>query len=973
MKRLIASAVLLVAPLAALRAAPPQESARLDQSTFQEAVLTAMEPLRRDVELKQSIARQKALDYLSHLPSPVPAQVLSALAVAQSDADKDVSQAAMRAIQKLHLKLDVPALLLEGISSETSAVRVGSVRGILNLKLPSEQIQSKLVDALMKENQFVRTDVKKLITALGSPLQAGVIGEIQARYARAKDADTKIALLRALGSVHVKITRIGNDDENQQVEGKAQHEKPMTRALLLLADSLNDPSPDIRRAAAQTVRWLESPLYWGYKDGKPVPNVFRDHPVQMAQIVKALQGMLQTDASVACRAEAVGCLAELRQTPEILIAALDDKEAAVRSAAAQGLCYYERAKIQAAIPVLQKLTADEDCKTDAQATLGYIQDTAMQAYLDNQAKKLPWPSLTGVNPEELLAESARRAENAAKLTVALHAERIPYPGDLLTHFSAQLCLQRNRAAANARLCQELRFFSFDDITGLNGTTLPLVYALHHSKSPYFPGTFTPETEELFKQAMFSYVEWSSKTHFDEYVKDVTRLPGTENQCLQYRYGLWYLNLAMLNQDPAYASRTLRGGKTVAQYYAEWNDYMKQWMRIRALNGFWIELGSHYSGAYSLPAIFAIYAAAPDPELRQLTKMFIDLALVEEAQAGFGDVRGGSKNRIKGQGIYGTFGNTTSFLYDGKPDQYGLSHQLAVSGYRAPAVAVLLRKMEQYPRKPILIANRRFGEVGRDDPGRVYVADSKAVNYIWKTRHYMLGSLLRDPKTVMGGLYNQSAWNALVFADGKGLFPSCPRTDEPYFSFQHQNVFIFQRKIAGKKEPLGIVISPELEKVEENGWAFIKDGDAYAGVKILTGGYSWGDDKESKRGKFVNLLPEVESSPILIEAGDKDEFGSFEGFKAAVQANTITATADKVEYGGPKQPRIEFYFESTGKASVVDGKPFSPDPVFVYSSPFMQRKEGESIVTVTVGGKRVLYDFDKATITEADGSNESTQP
>ena len=31
------------------------------------------------------------------------------------------------------------------------------------------------------------------------------------------------------------------------------------------------------------------------------------------------------------------------------------------------------------------------------------------------------------------------------------------------------------------------------------------------------------------------------------------------------------------------------------------------------------------------------------------------------------------------------------------------------------------------------------------------------------------------------------------------------------------------------------------------------------------------------------------------------------------------------------------------------------------------------VTVTVGGKRVLYDFDKATITEADGSNESTQP
>ena len=81
-------------------------------------------------------------------------------------------------------------------------------------------------------------------------------------------------------------------------------------------------------------------------------------------------------------------------------------------------------------------------------------------------------------------------------------------------------------------------------------------------------------------------------------------------------------------------------------------------------------------------------------------------------------------------------------------------------------------------------------------------------------------------------------------------------------------------------------------------------------------------------------------------------------------NTITVSADKVEYSGPKQPKIEFYFQSTGKASKVDGKPWSPDPKLVYSSPFMQRKEGESIVTVTVGGKRALYDFDKATITEA---------
>jgi hypothetical protein len=49
--------------------------------------------------------------------------------------------------------------------------------------------------------------------------------------------------------------------------------------------------------------------------------------------------------------------------------------------------------------------------------------------------------------------------------------------------------------------------------------------------------------------------------------------------------------------------------------------------------------------------------------------------------------------------------------------------------------------------------------------------------------------------------------------------------------------------------------------------------------------------------------------------------------------------------------------------MVDGRPFRPDAKLVYSSPFMVRKEGEPIVTVTVGGKQAIYDFDKATITE----------
>jgi HEAT repeat protein len=930
---------------------------------FHEALITSMDRLARDPGATHALSRRDALEHLRHLAAPVPPEVVTALAVAQSDQDISIRLAALRTIHTLQLKLDVPALLLDGLSSDNAAIRVGSVRGIINLKLTPQQIQTKMVDGLMNERRFARIDVKRLITALGDPLRAALPAEVQARYAAATDAGVKASLLRALG-------RDSGDD------------KPIPAALPLLAQALSDPSAEVRLAAAKTLRWLESPLAW-VKTVKAPPNVFRDHPGPTAQIVKALQIMLQGDASVACRAEAVGCLAEMRQVPETIIAALADKQAAVRIAATQGLCCFDRAQLQTAIPALQKLALDAECRTDAVATLGYIQDEAVQAIIAGK-KVSPMGKLS---PQDVLKETALRAENAARLSIALHAERIPFPDDLLAHFSAQLALKRNRVAANARLQQELQFHSFDDKAGLDGTKLPLVYALHHSKSRHFPGGLTAETETLFKESMFSMVDWSSKAYFNDFVQDVMKLPGTENQSLQYRYGLWFLDLGLLNEDPAYARRMLRGGKTVAQCYAEWNAFMKEWLRTHALNGFWIELGSGYSGRYSLPAIFAFYVAATDPETRQLAKMFIDLALVEEAQAGYGEVRGGSKNRIKDQGIYGTFGGITSLLYEGRTVEGKGCHQLAVSGYQAPAVAVLLRNFEQYPPQPIIIANRRLGEVraeradaadeaepaaaaGNDDDAPVptnqgHAADSNAVNYIWKSRHYMLGSMLRHPKTVMSILYNQRPWNGIVFANGKGLFPACPWST-PYFSYQHENVLILQRDRTDK-EAMSVFISPELEKTEENGWVFINAGDAYAGIKILTGGHTWA------KGKFLCLVPNVQTSPILIQGGDKNAFGSFANFKAAVQTNTLTFSDNKVEYSGPKQPRIEFFTESTGQAPEVNGKPFRPDATLVYSSPYMQRKAGESIVTVTVGGKRVVYDFDKATITESVNHPLPTQP
>jgi hypothetical protein len=686
--------------------------------------------------------------------------------------------------------------------------------------------------------------------------------------------------------------------------------------------------------------------------------------------------------------EAVGCLAEMRRMPELVVEALSDPERAVREAAVEALVSYERKKIAGAEDRLQALLKDAELRDRAAAALAFIRDDVLKTAAGGNGGNV---LVEARSPQEKVREVGVRAQRAAELSIAVHAERVPVPNDLLSHFSAQLCLRRNRVAANERIQQELQRFSFGDKEGLDGTKLPLIYALHHRKSRYLPGGLSAETEALFKESMFSMVDWSSKAYFDDFVGDVMKLPGTENQSLQYRYGLWFMELALLNEDPAYASRRLRGGKTVAESYAQWNAFLKEWMRTRALNGFWIELGSGYSGKYSLPAIFAIYMAATDPETRQLTKMFIDLAFLEDAQVSFGGVRGGSRNRVKDQGIYGVFGLFWDLLYAGKTVDGKGCHALATSvaygGYQLPPAVVQMRAFEQFPSQPVLISNRRLGEVRHasneksgetdvlrsaeqlqsvskaqapsDDDAATptnegYVAESRVVNYVWKTRHCMLGSMLRQPKTTLGLLCTQRPWNGLVFANGKGLFPACP-WNAPYFSFQHRNVLLLQRDKTDR-EPMSVLFSPELEKIEENGWVFVRSEDGYAGVRVLAGGYSW------RKGNDLALVPEKHDAPILIHAGDKDSAGSFEQFREQLQKNILQIHPDGVEYRGASQPRIEFFYEATGRSPQVDGEVFQIDSAMPYSGPFMQRKAGESVVRVTVGDHRVAYDFEKATVT-----------
>jgi hypothetical protein len=262
---------------------------------YREAFLTSMDYLPRDPDSRQARARIQALDYLGCLEAPVPAEVSTALAVAQSDRDLGIRLAALRASRRLGLALDVPRLLMAGLCSVDATVRVGSVRGLVNLKAAPEAIQSKVVDGLIADSRFVRFDMKRLVKEMGAPLRSAVLSEIQSRYAEAKSSGVKAALLRALG-------RDGAD------------EKPLVEGLGLLTEALGDPAPEVRLAAVRTLRWIESPLAWQER-ANVGETIFRGKPEETSSITARLKAMLERDPSLALRAEALGCLAEMRAAP----------------------------------------------------------------------------------------------------------------------------------------------------------------------------------------------------------------------------------------------------------------------------------------------------------------------------------------------------------------------------------------------------------------------------------------------------------------------------------------------------------------------------------------------------------------------------------------------------------------------------------------------------------------------------------
>lgn len=158
-------------------------------------------------------------------------------------------------------------------------------------------------------------------------------------------------------------------------------------------------------------------------------------------------------------------------------------------------------------------------------------------------------------------------------------------------------------------------------------------------------------------------------------------------------------------------------------------------------------------------------------------------------------------------------------------------------------------------------------------------------------------------------------------------------------------------------------------LEKAGWVFVSNDEAYAAVKVVTGGYQWAEEPARGFGMSASahrLMLKEKYSPIIIQTGRGVDYGSFK--MIADQRAEIEVKSNKIAEDTLKTKGDTLKTKGITRCGYVlpkiDGKTLDLDLKYNYKSPYMECKTGSDIVTVRYGKRRWDYDFGKNTITEA---------
>lgn len=524
---------------------------------------------------------------------------------------------------------------------------------------------------------------------------------------------------------------------------------------------------------------------------------------------------------------------------------------------------------------------------------------------------------------------------------------------------------------------------------LFATEFQRLYALFNDRTGLMKGRLSPKAQENLEKEMWRIARANSK--LAEAKRDVWDMEGSENHHITSKTGDLFA-AQFLRNVPAYAKLKLDDGSTLAEQYETRRQHFLKWYDERAKRGQWVEAASPSYQPWSLLGLFNVRDFAEDPVLCRKAEMYLDLTYANIAEETLLTTRGGPKSRVKVGHEYGAGMSDGSYdLIFGAPGRTFRPHLdkvVRTSGYYPPAAIVSLAR-DTSTRGAYSFLKRWPGPVaaggGKRPPGegdrlwRTLEPERSVNRHGFATPNYVVGSAGVDPSwTDDAGMGFR--WQGIVFAGdqfariGFEVQPRNPRGwhgFNPFFSVQDRNVLVTQKWAPTPPNPPGgnpaflrVYFSSTLDEVQESaGWVFVREGNAFAGVKVVAGGYAWTRPWQHSDAVTANakdyatpadgeafIVLKSDTSPVITIANDAADYrGDFKAFQAALKAQPIhwqdgVLRVDTITFHGPARP------------AEINGKPVNLAPARGYDSPFIRSDWNSGVIHIRKGNETAILDF-----------------
>lgn len=308
----------------------------------------------------------------------------------------------------------------------------------------------------------------------------------------------------------------------------------------------------------------------------------------------------------------------------------------------------------------------------------------------------------------------------------------------------------------------------------------------------------------------------------------------------------------------------------ADHHRAWVDFFEEYITERGRRGFFLEHASRGYAKFSLNFLQLAATQAGDPQLEQLWDEFYTLYWADWAQTSISGVRGGPKTRNHGN-VGGPGDKETADLISfhmGGPGNAGMFYYWNVlDDYQLPDI-VWRMALDREGMGTFTYLSRGVGEEENEWPRplgneRSLLVDtqSRFLRSTYVTPEYTLGTQMDHPAAVHSHLSIAGRWHGMTFAQSPlARIVPVGRPDQPdqngrppaewdmemmLQTVHDENVLIVQqsrRWFAVHPEwfpgdthrfdrPMGMWFGSTWdERIEREGWVFVRSGDAYAAVR-----------------------------------------------------------------------------------------------------------------------------------------------